>query len=146
MIRTLSAKITVIEGDDCTKDVVMNGLKEASCITLLDNITTGLPKAELSVLSACHSAAGDESTPDEEIHLIAGMLFISFKSVVGTMWAIADKDGPVIAEEFYKYIFRNRPEATYCKNAADGSAKAIRAPRRRQVSLERWINFVHYGV
>ncbi|KAG8859079.1 hypothetical protein FRB96_004649 [Tulasnella sp. 330] len=173
IIRSLPAEVTVIEGDDCTRDPVLTGLMETdwvhfachgkqhptepfqshfslltrdTSLTLLDIIKTGLPQGELAVLSACHSAAGDESTPDEGIHLTAGVLFTGFRSVIGTMWAMADEDGPVIAEEFYKYMFRRGPEAADCRDAADGLAKAIRVLRRRKVPLERWVNFVHYGI
>ncbi|KAG8887122.1 hypothetical protein FRB98_000482 [Tulasnella sp. 332] len=166
LMRALTAEVTVVEGDKCTREAVLAGLKETAwthfachgnqnptepfkshfslrtrntSLTLLDIIRTGLPQAELVVLSACHSAAGDESTPDEGIHLTAGMLFTGFRSVVGTMWAIPDEDGPAVAEESYKYMFRNGPEAADCRDASEGLTKAIGALRRRKVPLERWI-------
>jgi hypothetical protein len=44
------------------------------------------PYAEFAFLSACHTADGDEETPDEVIHLAAGLQFSGFKSVIGTLW------------------------------------------------------------
>lgn len=44
------------------------------------------PKAFLAFLSACHSGKGDRGQPDQAIHLAAAMLFIGFRSVVGTLW------------------------------------------------------------
>ncbi|KAG8844118.1 hypothetical protein FRB96_003281 [Tulasnella sp. 330] len=173
IIRHIAKEITTIEGNDCTRDSVLAALKSTTWVhfachgeqhptkpfksrfrfqtpettlTLLDIIQKHLPQAELAVLSACHSAAGDRSTPDEAIHLAAGMLFAGFRSVVGTMWAMDDRDGPVLTEAFYKYMFRNGPEAVDCRDAARGLAKGIKELRRRGVPLERWINFVHFGI
>ncbi|KAG8872985.1 hypothetical protein FRB98_009277, partial [Tulasnella sp. 332] len=115
-------------------------------LSLLDLIKTGLPRAELAVLSACQSAACDQSTPDEMIHIAAATLFAEFRGVVGTMWAIVDEDGPIIARRFYKYMFRNGPEAVDCRDSADGLAMAIRVLWRRNVPLDRWVNFVHFGI
>jgi CHAT domain-containing protein len=45
-----------------------------------------LSNASLAFLSACETAAGDERTPDEVVHLSATLLFAGFRGVVGTMW------------------------------------------------------------
>jgi CHAT domain-containing protein len=42
--------------------------------------------AQLAYLSACESAAVDETRPDEAVNLAATMLFVGFKSVIATMW------------------------------------------------------------
>jgi CHAT domain-containing protein len=47
-----------------------------------------LPQAFLAVLSACETAKGDATQPDQAIHLAATMLFCGFKSVVATMWCV----------------------------------------------------------
>jgi CHAT domain-containing protein len=47
-----------------------------------------LPQAFLAVLSACETAKGDASQPDQAIHMAATMLFAGFKSVVATMWSV----------------------------------------------------------
>ncbi|KAG9036263.1 hypothetical protein FRB95_009411 [Tulasnella sp. JGI-2019a] len=173
MTRRLPAEVTVMEGEDCTRANVLAGLKNTvwahfschgyqhptepfkSCfslrspdesVTLLDIIKNGLPQAELAVLSTCHSAAGEKTTPDEAIDLAAGMMSSGFRSVVGTMWAMDDQDGPVMAEEFYKHMFRNGPGAVDCRDAAKALGMGVRELRRRKVPLERWINFVHYGI
>ncbi|KAG2033448.1 hypothetical protein BDR03DRAFT_830428, partial [Suillus americanus] len=53
-------------------------------ITLLDIMEKDIPHAEFAFLSACHTTVGDEKTPDEVIHLVAGLQFSGFKSVIGT--------------------------------------------------------------
>jgi CHAT domain-containing protein len=45
-----------------------------------------MPNASLAVLTACETAMGDESLPDEVIHLGAGLFFAGFRGVVATMW------------------------------------------------------------
>ncbi|KAG2344808.1 hypothetical protein BDR05DRAFT_1058690, partial [Suillus weaverae] len=42
-------------------------------LTLLDIMDKDIPHAEFAFLSACHTAVGDEKTPDEVIHLAAGL-------------------------------------------------------------------------
>jgi CHAT domain-containing protein len=104
-----------------------------------------LPNAELAFLSACHSAAGDLSnTPDEVIHLASGMQFCGFRSVVGTLWAMVDLDGPDISNEFYKYMFQSG--GGDIRNAAAALNHATREMRKRKIPMDRWINFVHIGI
>ncbi|KAG8864237.1 hypothetical protein FRB96_006058 [Tulasnella sp. 330] len=173
VMRLLPGQVTIVEEDECTRDVVLGGMAKTAwahfachgkqhltepfkshfllhtpkeSLTLLDIIKHGLPHAELAVLSACHSAAGDKSTPDEVIHLTAGMLFAGFRDVIGTMWAMTDEDGPMVAKEFYEHMFRNGLEQVDCRDSAKALVKAVRLLRRKRVPLERWINFVHYGI
>ncbi|KAH7909374.1 TPR-like protein [Hygrophoropsis aurantiaca] len=54
-------------------------------LSLLDIIHGNISHPEFAFLSACHTAVGDKKTPDEIIHLAAGMQFSGFKSVIGTI-------------------------------------------------------------
>ncbi|KAG1806962.1 CHAT domain-containing protein [Suillus variegatus] len=74
-------------------------------LTLLDIMERHLLQAEFAFLSACHTAVGDEETPDEVIHLAAGLQFSGFKSVVGTLWEVDDSVAKHVVEAFYKYMF-----------------------------------------
>ena len=47
-----------------------------------------LPNATLAFLSACETAKGDESAPDEALHIAATLLFAGFRGVIGTMWCV----------------------------------------------------------
>lgn len=40
----------------------------------------------LAFLSACETAKGDETIPDEAMHLAATLMFAGFRRVVATMW------------------------------------------------------------
>jgi CHAT domain-containing protein len=112
-------------------------------LRLVDIIKEEIPCAEFAFLAACHTAAGDMHTPDESIHLAAGMQFVGYRSVVGTMWAMADSDGPTLVNAFYEHMTRN--SRFDCRDAAEALSKAITKLRKGGVPLERWINFVHYG-
>ncbi|KAF8840462.1 TPR-like protein [Paxillus ammoniavirescens] len=55
-------------------------------LSLLDIIGLDLSHHEFAFLSACKTAMGDSTFPDEVIHLAAGLQFTGVKSVVGTLW------------------------------------------------------------
>jgi CHAT domain-containing protein len=114
-------------------------------LRLINIVREGLPHAELAFLAACHSAAGDLERPNEGFHLAAGMQFAGFRSVVGTMWTMADEDGPLLSETFYKHMFRRKSGKVDHRDSAVALSKAVNALRRNGVPFERWINFVHYG-
>ncbi|EKM52591.1 uncharacterized protein PHACADRAFT_211831 [Phanerochaete carnosa HHB-10118-sp] len=122
-------------------------------LTLLDIVKAGLHSAELAVLSACHTAEQtQDSAMDESLHLAAAMQFSGFRSVVGTVWQLQDDDGPMFADYFYRAIFAEKDDedATHAsevgfKKAARALCSATKEMRRRKVSVERWVNFVHIG-
>ncbi|KAH9959958.1 CHAT domain-containing protein [Russula dissimulans] len=109
--------------------------------------------AELAFLSACHTAElTRESIADEALHLTAAAQFCGFRSVVGTMWEVADVDGREVAEKFYRSLFSGDVTGPLKSGVRyhEGSAKALRDAvrklrRRKGTTLERWVNFVHYG-
>jgi len=121
-------------------------------LTLLDIIRSRLPNAEFAFLAACHTAElTDGSLSDEALHLTAAMQYCGFRSVVGTMWAMADKDGRHLAQNFYNSVFPPGEEqgACYYERTAEALRDAVIDLRGRianeEWSLERWVNFVHYG-
>ena len=119
-------------------------------LTLLDIVRLQLPAAELVFLSADHTAELTEgSIADEGLHLAASMQFCGFRSVIGTMWAMADTDGADLSNHFYKAIFAESPgrkQVPYYERSAGALQFAVQKLRRKRgVTLERWVNFVHYG-
>ena len=86
---------------------------------------------------------------DEGLHLAAAVQYSGFRSVVGTMWAMADVDGRDLAENFYKALFSNSRRdqgIPYHERSAKALRFAVKKLRKkRRISLERWVNFVHYG-
>ena len=117
-------------------------------LTLLDIVQSRLPDAEFAFLSCCHAAeitAG--SVSDEALHLTAAMQYCGFRSVIGTMWAMADTDGRDLAKYFYKSLFSSQDSSVpYYERSAEALRDATQKLRgKRGVNLERWVNFVHYG-
>ncbi|KAF9048150.1 CHAT domain-containing protein [Rhodocollybia butyracea] len=122
-----------------------------SCFTLLDIIRMNLPNATFAFLSACHTAAQSPGgVHNEVIHLAAAMQFCGFQSVVGTMWEMADIDGPEMVKDFYSSVFSNSKEDPSRCNEIGVQARALaeatkKMRGRKGVTLERWVNFVHIG-
>jgi len=117
-------------------------------LLLLDIVRSRLPDAEFAFLSACHTAElTEESIEDEVLHLAAAMQFCGFRSVVGTMWAMADMDGRDLARHFYESVFSEEAQdGRYYERTASALRDAVLNLRRKGgITLERWVNFVHYG-
>ncbi|KAI9452595.1 CHAT domain-containing protein [Lactarius psammicola] len=118
-------------------------------LTLLEIVRSHLPTAEFAFLSACHTAEMTEgSVVDEGIHLAAAVQYCGFRSVVGTMWAMIDEDGRDLVEHFYKALFstsRRVQGVPYYEGSAKALWVAVKKLRKKRITLERWVNFVHYG-
>jgi CHAT domain-containing protein len=104
-----------------------------------------LPHARFAFLSACQTATGDESLPEEAVHLAAGMLMAGYRSVIGTMWSIRDQDGPVIAKEVYRHLTPLMETGNgQTAKALHQAVKILREKNGEQDFLS-WIPFVHFG-
>ncbi|KAF8671149.1 TPR-like protein [Rhizoctonia solani] len=99
----------------------------------------------LAFLSACQTARGDESLPDEVIHLASGMLMAGYPSVIGTMWSVVDEDTPFVADKVYAQLMENG------KVGSGEAGKALHyavAGLRDQIGereFARWIPYIHIG-
>ncbi|KAG1753655.1 CHAT domain-containing protein [Suillus paluster] len=115
-------------------------------LTLLDIMENDTPQAEFAFLSACHTAVGDEETPDEVIHLAAGLQFSGFKSVIGTLWVVDDEVAKHVVEAFYENMFKDLKDGVLdCTKAAKALNYAKRGVKKL-VPLEQRIVFIHIGV
>ncbi|KAG1877052.1 CHAT domain-containing protein [Suillus tomentosus] len=163
-----TAKTTTLSGDDATRAGALDALRRntwahLACrgkqdreqpyysrfamrdepLTLLDIMENDTPQAEFAFLSACHTAVGDEETPDEVIHLAAGLQFSGFKSVIGTLWVVDDAVAKHVVEAFYENMFKDGvmdcTKAAWALNRATCSVKT-------KVPLEQRMVFIHIGV
>ncbi|KAG2139860.1 CHAT domain-containing protein [Suillus bovinus] len=116
-------------------------------LTLLDIMERDIPHAEFAFLSACHTAVGDEETPDEVIHLAAGLQFSGFKSVIGTLWQVDDAVAKHVVKAFYTSMFEHVKDGGVmdCTKAAWALNRATHAVKTK-VPLEQRMVFVHIGV
>ncbi|KAG1824307.1 CHAT domain-containing protein [Suillus variegatus] len=167
-----TAKRTTISGDAATRAGALEALQENTWVhlachgkqdpkqpynshfvmrdedlTLLDIMEIDIPHAEFAFLSACHTAVGDEETPDEVIHLAAGLQFSGFKSVIGTLWQVDDSVAKHVVKAFYENMFKDLKDggAMDCTKAAWALNRATHAVKTT-VPLEQRMVFVHIGV
>lgn len=65
-----------------------------------------------------------------------------------TFRSIYDVDGPVVADAFYEYLFRNgretTPDTTEAAYALHLAVKKLRL--NPEVSFRRWVPFIHMGI
>jgi hypothetical protein len=89
-IRSISILHLACHGSQNPADALQSGFTlDDSLLTVSKLMELDLPNAFLAVLSACETAKGDATQPDQAIHLAATMLFAGFKSIVATMWYVA---------------------------------------------------------
>ncbi|KAH9952649.1 hypothetical protein BC827DRAFT_1253376 [Russula dissimulans] len=79
------------------------------------------------------------------------MQYCGFRSVVGTLWAMADMDVRDLTENVYGLMFGKELEERQGVRMGIGerSARALgdgvrRLRMKKGITLERWVNFVHY--
>ncbi|KIK33364.1 hypothetical protein CY34DRAFT_99712 [Suillus luteus UH-Slu-Lm8-n1] len=114
-------------------------------LSLLDITQMDLSRHQFAFLSACETAVGVLTTPDEVIHLAAGLQFAGVKSVVGTLWKVNDWTVQRLVEAFYKNL---------CGDGTMNSERAARAlhqavhsfTRDKDIPLDQRIVFMHIGV
>ena len=112
-------------------------------LTLMRIIQERYMNFEFAFLSACHTAVGDASTPDEVLHLAAGMQFAGFNGVIGTLWRVDDAVAHQVATRFYKEMFK-RPVIDFERAAVTLNTAAVETAG--EVSLEKRIVIVHIGI
>ena len=112
-------------------------------LTLMRIIQERYTHSEFAFLSACHTAVGDESTPDEVIHLAAGMQFAGFNGVIGTLWRVDDSMAQQVVTRFYREMFKP-PGIDFEYAAAALNAAVVESGDK--VPLENRIVFVHIGI
>ena len=112
-------------------------------LTLMRIIQERYMNSEFAFLSACHTAVGDASTPDEVLHLAAGMQFAGFNGVIGTLWRVDDSIAHQVVTRFYKEMFKH-PVIDFEHAAAALNTAAVETAD--EVSLEKRIVFVHIGI
>lgn len=112
-----------------------------SLLTIESIMRADLPTADFVFLGACHSAEGS-AAQSESMSLASAMQVAGFRSIVATMYAIRDEDGPTVARELYEYLFRYKQGTADSSEAAAGLNRAVRALRRAKVPVHRWVRFL----
>jgi hypothetical protein len=131
-------------------------------LTMEDIMKFSLSQATLAYLSACRTAQGVQYAPDQAVHIAASMLFCGFRSVIGTLWCVADfvseclsaltprqrrlmsdEDGPRLVRRFYEVLFeREQLDLDDIPYALDAAVQAL---RNAGTPARRWALFMHMG-
>ncbi|CAE6407077.1 unnamed protein product [Rhizoctonia solani] len=99
----------------------------------------------LAFLSACQTAKGDKTLPDEAIHLASGMLMAGYTSVIATMWSVVDEDAPIVADKVYADLMKDGKLGNGEAGRALHNAVAVLRNRVGVEAFERWVPYIHIG-
>ncbi|KAG1810713.1 CHAT domain-containing protein [Suillus variegatus] len=116
-------------------------------LLLLDITQTDLSRHEFAFLSVCQTAVGVPTTPNEVIHLAAGLQFAGVNSVVGTMWKVTDSTMHHLVEAFYNNMRGDGPMNS--KRAAWALHRAVQSlacDKDIPMTLDQRIVFMHIGI
>ncbi|EDR09769.1 uncharacterized protein LACBIDRAFT_233630 [Laccaria bicolor S238N-H82] len=116
-------------------------------ISVLELAKERLTHAEFAFLSACFAATPDlAGAPDEVIHLASALQFSGFRSVVGTLWELIDKDAPQLASDFYQDLVQEGKDKLDFKDTARALSLAVNKLREKpNMTPNRWIQIIHIG-
>jgi CHAT domain-containing protein len=99
---------------------------------------------ELAFLSACDTAAGSVTLPDEAIHLAAAVQAAGYRHVVAALWQIWDDDAPSLTETVYGQLAPDgRLDGGRAAAALHAAVGELRARFPDQPS--RWACYAHFG-
>ncbi|KAI0079289.1 hypothetical protein K474DRAFT_1592405, partial [Panus rudis PR-1116 ss-1] len=139
-------------------------LKNRSRLSVAHLMALQLSKAFFVYMSACETATGDTKQPDQAIHLAMTMLFVGFKSVVGTMWSLHDRAAPLVAQMVYGELYKEDQSTLDPQTIPYALDMAVHNLRMGWVEQDRgqvrgesreyaagrpaayWATFVHMGV
>jgi hypothetical protein len=105
-----------------------------------------LERAQLAYLSACSTArTGTAELADEAIHLTSAFQLAGYPHVIGTLWAIDDRNAMKVADVFYAHLATSLGNIDTTR-AADALHHAIRAMRDRfPEDPFLWAGYLHSG-
>jgi hypothetical protein len=112
-------------------------------LTIAD-ISSGQHQGEFAFLSACMTAVGGVTLPDEAITLAAALHYTGYRQVIGTLWTVYDRTAADVAEAVYGDLTstgRFEPSG-----AAVALHKAVRHLRDvEHLDPSDWSPFTHTG-
>ena len=73
------------------------------------------------------------------------LLPCSFVDFVETMWAMKDDVECDVTRDFYRYMLRTSGAVPNFRDSAEALHLATKEMRKRKLSLDRWVKFVHVG-
>ncbi|WP_158852443.1 CHAT domain-containing protein [Saccharothrix deserti] len=95
--------------------------------------------ADLAFLSACSTAQGGYTLPDEAITIASAFLLAGYRNAVATLWPIYDTEAPRTTQDFYQALTSTTEPARALHQALH------RARTRNPDRPDTWSSYVHYG-
>jgi tetratricopeptide (TPR) repeat protein len=112
-------------------------------LTIADLSSTSYQR-EFAFLSACKTATGGTTLPDEAISLAAALHYTGYRHVIATLWSVDDDAAAEIAEHVYgDLIADGRFVPAGSARALHSAVQRLRGATPRKPS--RWIPFIHTG-
>jgi hypothetical protein len=109
----------------------------------IEEISRGQYYGEFAFLSACKTATGGITLPDEAITLASALHYTGYRHVIGTMWSVHDETAADVAEAVYAELAGN---GSFQPNrAATALHAATRGLRDSGRPLSQWTPFTHTG-
>ncbi|MFD0201092.1 MULTISPECIES: CHAT domain-containing protein [Saccharothrix] len=113
-------------------------------LTVLDVADLDLAHAELAYLSACHTAVGGTTLPDEAIHLAAALQLAGYRHVIATLWTVTDRTAVDVATSVYTALINGTGlNLTDTAHALHRTVRALRDADPRDPT--RWAPYIHTG-
>ncbi|MFI9006030.1 CHAT domain-containing protein [Actinosynnema sp. NPDC053489] len=113
-------------------------------LTVLDVAGLDLAHAELAYLSACRTAVGGTTLPDESIHLAAALHLAGYRHVIATLWTVGDRTAVDVATSVYSALLDGSGlDLTDTAHVLHRTVRALRDADPRDPT--RWAPYIHTG-
>lgn len=130
-------------GDQDLADPSRGGILLHDRLLTIAEISEGRYHGDFAFLSACKTATGGVTLPDEAITLAAALHYTGYRHVIGTLWSIHDETAATVAEAVYTGL---TSAGTFePAGAARALHTAIRGLRDAGKPLSQWTPFIHAG-
>jgi CHAT domain len=130
-------------GDQNLADPSRGGILLYDRLLTIADISEGQYHGDFAFLSACKTATGGITLPDEAITLAAALHYTGYRHVIGTLWSIHDETAADVADAVYTDL---TSAGTFEPvRAANALHTAIRGLRDTGKPLSQWMPFTHTG-
>ncbi|WP_327002933.1 CHAT domain-containing protein [Dactylosporangium sp. NBC_01737] len=131
-------------GQQDLTDPSRGGLLLSDGLLTVEAVSSGQHRGDFAFLSACKTATGGTTLPDEAFTLAAALHYTGYRHVIATLWSVWDDSAADVAEAVYGQITDGatlRPE-----RAALALHEAVRALRAQHLDRPSvWTPFTHTG-
>jgi CHAT domain-containing protein len=130
-------------GDQNLADPSHGGIMLHDRPLTIAEISDGQYHGDFAFLSACKTATGGVTLPDEAITLAAALHYTGYRHVIGTLWSIRDRTAAAVTEAVYTDLTSS---GTFEPGrAATALHIAVRRLRDAGRPLSQWVPFTHTG-